>query len=71
MDLALSSNEDALLFPMEGQVEVGGRTLSEPNAAVVPPDQGSRTHTIQATGPARLLLVVHGPGRGMVLEGQT
>ena len=71
LDLALSPDEGALLFQLEGQVEVGGRTLSEPNAAVVPPAQGSRTHTIHAAEPARLLLVVHGPGRGLVPEGRS
>ena len=71
LDLALGPNEGALQLKQEGQVEVGGRTLSEPNAAMIPPAQGSRTHTIHATEPARLLLVVHGPGRRPALEGGT
>ena len=71
LDVAIGSDEGALLFPLDGGIEVDGERLLPPNSAVVPPAQSTRTPRVRATHEARLLVVVHGPGRGLVVARQS
>jgi redox-sensitive bicupin YhaK (pirin superfamily) len=66
LTVTLAEGEGALLFPLEGDVSVGEGTVLRPgNALIEAPTHGSRQVSVSATTNARLLRVVHGPGRGI------
>jgi redox-sensitive bicupin YhaK (pirin superfamily) len=66
LTMTLGNREGGLLSIREGQVRLDDRLLDEGATILVPPAQGARSITVKAVGPARLLRVVHGPGRGFV-----
>jgi redox-sensitive bicupin YhaK (pirin superfamily) len=64
IEVQVGPDEGALLVPLEGSFIVGEDKLEAPQILVVP--SGSRSVSVVATGPGRLLRIVHGRGEGVV-----
>lgn len=71
LSTGLSEGEGALLFPLEGQVELAGpgRPLTPGNTVLIAPGDEPCTVRLRAREAARVLRAVHGPGRGLLLAG--
>ena len=64
----LDAGQGALIYPLEGDLTVGGDTpLAPGNTLIVPSNDKPRRVELSATRASRLLRVVHGPGRGLVM----
>jgi redox-sensitive bicupin YhaK (pirin superfamily) len=68
LELDLGEGEGGLVFPLEGEISLDGHTLRPESMAVFPPQADRRSTKFTASGGARLLRVVHGPGRGVVVR---
>jgi redox-sensitive bicupin YhaK (pirin superfamily) len=68
LEVDLGEGEGGLVFPLEGEIALDGQTLRPESMAVLPPEAGRRSTKLTASGEARLLRVVHGPGRGLVVR---
>lgn len=66
LTLRLDDGEGGLLSIREGQVKLDDQVLKAGATILVPPAEGKRSLRVEATGPARLLRAVHGPGHGLV-----
>lgn len=66
LDLRLADGEGGVASVREGSVVVDGAALPAGTTLIVPPGEGERVVRIAATGPARVIRVVHGPGEGLV-----
>ncbi|HEY8490255.1 MAG TPA: pirin family protein [Dehalococcoidia bacterium] len=71
LTVVLDEGEGALLSVREGRVRLDGRDVGGQETILVPPDQGARTLTVTAAGPARVLRAVFGPGFGLVRRGRS
>lgn len=68
LKVVLGQDEGGMLVPLEGSFVVGEAKVAAPHQVVViPPEQDPRTIRVQAIERGRLLRLVHGPGRGLVL----
>jgi len=68
----LAEGEGALLYPLEGELTTGdGAEFRPGNTLLFPPADGLRRIVVSARTDARLLRVVHGPGRGLVISERT
>ena len=63
-----ADGEGGLLAIREGRVQVDGKELHQGSTVLVPPAEGERTVTVEATGPARVFRAVHGRGHGLVRQ---
>lgn len=66
LKIALGDGEGGLLSIREGQIRLEDQVLDEGATILLPPAEGARSIEVTAIGPARILRVVHGPGRGLV-----
>jgi redox-sensitive bicupin YhaK (pirin superfamily) len=63
----IAPGEGALVFPIDGEIEVGGGPLlSADDTLLVPPTPHEHTLVLGAATDARVLRAVHGPGRGFI-----
>lgn len=63
---ALGDGEGGLLSIREGQIRLDDQVLDEGVTILLPPAEEARSIEVTAIGTARILRVVHGPGRGLV-----
>lgn len=67
LEVNAAPGEGALVFPIEGEIEIdGGTRLGVDETALLPPAEDARSVTVRALTPARVLRAVHGPGRGFI-----
>lgn len=66
----VAAGEGALVFPLQGEVEIDGRRLGAEETGLLPPEQHERAVTVRALTAARVLRAVHGPGRGFIQRHQ-
>ena len=66
LKIALGDGEGGLLSIREGQIRLDDQVLDEGVTILLPPAEEARSIEVTAIGPARILRVVHGPGRGLV-----
>jgi redox-sensitive bicupin YhaK (pirin superfamily) len=66
LDLNLHDGEGGLLSIREGQVQLDEQLVDAGATILAPPAGGKRRIRVKASGPARLLRAVHGPGHGLV-----
>jgi hypothetical protein len=66
LDLKLEDGEGGLLSIREGQVQLDEQLVDAGATILAPPAGGKRTIRVKASGPARLLRAVYGPGHGFV-----
>jgi redox-sensitive bicupin YhaK (pirin superfamily) len=62
----LADGEGGLVSVQEGSVTLDGAAIAQGQTVVLPPAEGERSITLEATAPARLLRTVYGPGHGFV-----
>jgi redox-sensitive bicupin YhaK (pirin superfamily) len=69
LGVELAAGEGALLFPLSGELLSDDRTKLRPGATlIVPPSEGPRKLTFSANTDTRVLRVVHGQGRGLLID---
>lgn len=67
LDVKVGPGEGALIFPIDGEIEVdGGLALLADHTLLVPPTQHGHTLALRAATDARVLRAIHGPGRGFI-----
>jgi redox-sensitive bicupin YhaK (pirin superfamily) len=71
LSFELSAGEGGLLFPLEGAVQVlNEQSVALPTgyAGAFPPSDSARSLAVRTAGGSRVLRVVHGPGRGLLVD---
>jgi redox-sensitive bicupin YhaK (pirin superfamily) len=66
MTFELHSGEGALLFPLDGEVDVDGERLRPEAMALFPPRDGERRIAAGSAAGARVLRATFGPGHGLI-----
>jgi redox-sensitive bicupin YhaK (pirin superfamily) len=68
LDIALREEEGDLVSVQEGAARLGGQVVRQGGSVLFPPAADARRFRFEATEPARLLRVVHGPGFGLLRQ---
>jgi redox-sensitive bicupin YhaK (pirin superfamily) len=64
VQLELASKEGGVISVREGAVHMEGKSLETGTTALLPPQEGDRSYTLRAEGPARIIRTITGPGAG-------
>lgn len=68
LGVELAEGDGALLFPLDGELVTDGGVILRPgNTLIVPTSEASRRFELSAQTKSRLLRVIHGQGRGLLM----
>jgi len=69
LGVELGEGEGALLYPLDGELATdGGVTLRPGNTLIVPPTAAPHRFVVSAQSESRVLRVIHGQGRGLLMD---